>query len=53
VWQVANQVDALPMDFHGDFRWLQLGCFGTNEMDFFVCQVDKIESSLGSRVSHC
>jgi hypothetical protein len=53
VWQISNPVDGLPVTCHGELRWVQLGCFGMDEMASCVCQVDEIESSLGWRVAHC
>jgi hypothetical protein len=46
-------VDGHPMNFHGELQWVQLKCFGMDEMASGVCKVNEIESSSGWRVSHC
>jgi hypothetical protein len=53
VWRVANSVDGLPVACHSELRWVQLGCFGTDEIASCVWQFDEIESSSGQRVAHC
>jgi hypothetical protein len=53
VWQIANPVDGLLVTCHGELRWVQLRCFGMDEITSYVWQVDEIESSSGQRVTHC
>ena len=53
VWQIANPVNGLLVSFHGELRWVQLRCFGMNEMASYAWQVDEIESSSSQRVAHC
>jgi hypothetical protein len=38
---------------HSELRWVQLGCFGTDEIASCGWQFDEIESSSGQRVAHC
>jgi hypothetical protein len=50
VWRVANSVDGLPVACHSELRWVQLGCFGTDEIASYVWQFDEIESSSGGEL---
>jgi len=41
VWRVANFVDGFPVACHSELRWVQLGCFGTDEKASCVWQVEE------------
>ena len=32
VWRVSDFEDGLPVAFHSDLQWMQLGFFGTDEV---------------------
>ena len=53
VWWIANFEDELPVGCHSELRWVQFGCFGTDEIAPYVWQCDEMESSSGRRVAHC